>query len=55
MKDDIYILVQWPESQHYMTFEWFAKEAYLCISNGEQEYFDSAYFIPSKYIQDGDK
>lgn len=43
-----YILVQWPESQVYMDFDWFDEEAILGDFN---KVGSSAYFIPEeRYI-----
>ena len=47
---EAYVLVTWPESQNLMEEPWFREECYLCQSNGEQEHFDSAYFVPIKRI-----
>jgi len=44
----IYVLVQWPESQNYMEENWFYEEAILYQANKYQEHLDSAYFIPLK-------
>jgi hypothetical protein len=41
-----YILILWPEVQDYMEEKWFNKEAILYQATDEQEYLDSAYFIP---------
>lgn len=39
---DTYTLVEWPDSQDYMSKKWFKKEAILSE--------DSSYFIPTKRI-----
>ena len=49
---DKYILVPWPESQDFMGQPWFRKEAILYQSMDEQEYLDSAYFIPEYRIEE---
>ena len=47
-----YTLVMWPESQVYMDEKWFNKEAILYQAiREEQDYLDSAYFIPTKYLK----
>ena len=43
---DKYILILWSESQDYMEYSWFRKEAILYQASDEQEHLDSAYFIP---------
>lgn len=40
---NVYILVEWPESQNYMDFDWFVEEAHLA---NEELAGSSAYFIP---------
>ncbi len=52
---DKYILIPWPESQDYMEQPWFRKEAILYQPMDEQEYLDSAYFIPENRIKQFDK
>ena len=49
---DKYILVPWPESQDYMEYSWFRKEAILYQAMDEQEYLDSAYFIPEHRLEE---
>lgn len=40
---NLYVLVQWPESQEYMDEDWFQEEAVLEV-NGK--FGSAAYFIP---------
>lgn len=40
-----FVLVQWPESQIFMDHPRF-NECYLLQAGPNQEYLDSAYFIP---------
>lgn len=47
LSDDTYTVIPWPESQKYMKKPWFDKEAILDI---EMKHGDSAYFIPTKYL-----
>ena len=42
-EDYIYVLVQWPETQVLMDYDWFDKEASLADFN---KFGSSAYFIP---------
>jgi hypothetical protein len=42
-KDNLYILVQWPETQVLMDYDWFDAEASLADFN---KFGSSAYFIP---------
>lgn len=44
--DSIYILVQWPDVQDLMEYDWFRPECYLHNAMENQEYLDSAYFVP---------
>lgn len=44
--EEEYILITWPESQEYMNYDWFRKEAYLLQAFEDQEHLDSAYFVP---------
>jgi hypothetical protein len=49
MEDYTYILVQWPESQVLMDFEWFDEEASLADF---YKFGSSAYFIPqSRWLE----
>lgn len=50
-----YTLVILPESQKYMSEEWFKKETYLMQGHNGQVHFDSCYFIPSKRIKEFNK
>lgn len=50
---DTYKLIQFPEVQEYMEYDWFRKEAYLCQAIfEEQKHIDSAYFIPINRINE---
>jgi len=54
---ELYILVQWPFVQDLMEYNWFRAERLLYQSFEEQEYLDSAYFVPVKCmveVQAGD-
>ena len=42
-EDYIYVLVQWPETQVLMDYDWFDKEASLADFD---KFGSSAYFIP---------
>lgn len=44
--EDKYVLVTWPSSQIFMDYPWFRKECIMYNAFDEQEYLDSAYFIP---------
>jgi hypothetical protein len=46
----LYVLVVWPEVQELMEYEWFRPECILYQAVSEQQYFDSAYFVPLKRI-----
>lgn len=46
---DSYILVQWPESQHFMEEKWFEEEAIFC-GGSEDITGSSAYFIPIEKV-----
>ena len=48
MNDSRYILVKWPFSQEFMEHPNF-DECYLLQAFDEQEYYESAYFVP-EYI-----
>jgi hypothetical protein len=48
-----YVLIQWPESQLLMDYEWFNTECYL--ANNERTLEDigsSAYFVPEDRIEE---
>lgn len=45
MEDYTYVLVQWPESQVIMDYDWFNEEAILALG-AEEQTGSSAYFIP---------
>ena len=47
MNENLYILVQWPDSQEFMEEEWFEEEAILALGS-EDKTGSSAYFIPIK-------
>ncbi|WP_374950245.1 hypothetical protein [Mucilaginibacter sp.] len=56
--DSLYLLVQWPWVQELMEYNWFRKECLLHHAFDDQEYLDSAYFVPVKRMheyQSGDK
>lgn len=42
---NVYILIEWPDSQEYMEEEWFEEEAILATPH-EDGSLSSAYFIP---------
>lgn len=42
-EDYIYVLVQWPETQVLMDYDWFDEEA--CLADFDK-FGSSAYFIP---------
>lgn len=42
-----YILITWPWVQQLMEYDWFRSECILYQATGEQEYLDSAYFVPA--------
>lgn len=44
-KNSLYILVQWPETQVLMDYDWFDEEASLADFD---KFGSSAYFIPLK-------
>lgn len=47
--DNQYILIQWPDSQEYMEYDWFEDEAILDV---DSKTGDSSYLIPeSRYIE----
>jgi hypothetical protein len=48
--DELYILVKWPFVQDLMEYDWFRSECLLHQAFEEQEYLDSAYFVPLKRI-----
>jgi hypothetical protein len=48
--ESIYILVLWPWVQELMEYNWFRKECFLHNAFDDQEYQESAYFIPVKRI-----
>ncbi len=41
-----YVLVLWPEAQLLKNYFWFDRECYLMQGMGDQEHFDSSYFVP---------
>lgn len=43
--DNVYILVEWPDSQEFMEEEWFKEEAVLAQHDSIGS---SAYFIPAE-------
>lgn len=49
MEDNLYLLVQWPESQDYMDYDWFESEAFLTLDDSVS---GSAYFIPLKRVKE---
>lgn len=48
--DELYVLVKWPFVQDLMEQSWFRAECILYQSFDEQEYLDSAYFVPLKRL-----
>ena len=44
--DELYVLVEWPFVQDLMGYEWFRQECYLHNAFSDQQYLDSAYFVP---------
>jgi len=48
--DELYILVRWPFVQDLMEYNWFRAECLLHQAFDDQEYLDSAYFVPVKRI-----
>ena len=50
--DELYVLVKWPFVQDLMGYEWFRKECYLHNAFHDQEYLDSAYFVPITRIME---
>jgi len=50
--DSLYVLVLWPEVQELMEYEWFRPECYLHQAFDDQEYHDSAYFVPLDRMMD---
>lgn len=42
-----YVLVQWPDSQALMEYEWFKEE---CSLADEDKFGSSAYFVPESRI-----
>ncbi|MET3981150.1 hypothetical protein ABIB62_003773 [Mucilaginibacter sp. UYP25] len=46
--DSVYVLVLWPWVQDLMEYTWFRKECLLHNASDDQEYHDSAYFVPIK-------
>jgi len=44
--DELYVLVKWPFVQNLMDADWFRAECILYQAFDDQEYFDSAYFVP---------
>lgn len=47
-----YILVTWPDAQRLMDYPWFDTECYLMQGMGDQEHFDSSYFVPKIRLQE---
>jgi len=47
-EDNLYVLVEWPESQNYMEEDWFEDEASLADC---ERFGSSAYFIPKNRIE----
>ena len=45
MEDNTYVLIQWPETQILMDYDWFDNEASLADFD---KFGSSAYFIPQK-------
>jgi hypothetical protein len=48
--DELYVLIKWPFVQDLMEYSWFRLECILYQAFEEQEYLDSAYFVPLKRI-----
>jgi len=44
--DDLYTLVQWPWVQGLTEYDWFPYDCYVHQTFEDQEYHDSAYFVP---------
>jgi len=47
-EENLYVLVEWPESQNYMEEDWFEDEASLADC---ERFGPSAYFIPKNRIE----
>jgi len=44
--DELYKIVQWPDVQDLMEYDWFRSESILYQPFEDQVYLDSAYFVP---------
>ena len=48
---ETYVIVQWPDVQSLMDFDWFQDECHLISDeNGVEKYGSSAYFVPKSRI-----
>src|SRR5262249_47945650 len=47
-----YVLVLWPDVQALMNYAWFDAECYLLNPLEDQEYYDSAYFVPKHRLDE---
>ena len=48
---ETYVIVQWPDVQSLMDFDWFQDECHLINDeNGVEKYGSSAYFVPKNRI-----
>ena len=50
-----YVLVQWPDVQYLMNYDWFDTECHLLNPLEDQENYDSAYFVPKQRIEEHNK
>ncbi|PQJ11949.1 hypothetical protein CJD36_009155 [Flavipsychrobacter stenotrophus] len=46
-----YVLVPWPDAQLLMEYVWFERECYPMQGMGDQEQYDSAYFVPKHRLE----
>lgn len=50
--NDMYVLIKWPWVQNLMEHPWFRHECILHQAFDDQEYLDSAYFVPIERIKE---
>ena len=53
MKIETFVVVDWPESQDLMGYDWFTTECHLINDNrGLDQYGSSAYFVPTQRYEE---
>lgn len=47
-----YVLIEWPQVQDLMEYDWFREECYLLQAAPWQDHIDSAYFVPKDRLDE---